>query len=252
MSSGNSKSVWIGYDPRESTAFAIAHYSIRMFDRYTPIRGVVLDELRKQHLYTRETLSRISSDGRIELIDVPSIAPGYDGRISTEHANARFLVPRLAKSGWALFVDCDVMFLDNPDKLFALADSSKALMVVHHDYAPVESTKMDGQSQTKYARKNQSSVMLINCDHPAHRKLRLHGINTLPGRDLHRFYWLDDEDIGELPPEWNYLVGVSKLPEGVKPKLVHFTRGVPDMAGYEDQEYADEWRRLRPYAVGAL
>lgn len=246
------RSIWIGFDPREATAFAVAKYSIRKDDIYMPIRGVVLDELRKRGLYTRETRSRINSDGRLELVDVPSIAPDYDGRISTQHANARFLVPFLAKTGWALFVDCDVMFLERAETLFDLADDSKALMVVHHDYAPVESTKMDGQLQTKYARKNQSSVMLIKCDHPAHRRLTLDAINTLPGRDLHRFFWLEDEEIGELPPEWNVLVGVSKLPEGVRPKLVHFTRGLPDMAGYENQEFADEWRAMVPYAVGAL
>lgn len=252
MNCAKPKSIWIGYDPREATAFAIAHYSIRMFDRYTPIRGVVLEQLRKAGLYTRETRERVNGDGRTELIDVLSITEEYDGRISTEHANARFMVPFLCKHGWALFCDCDVMFLDNPEKLFALADETKAIMVVHHDHAPTETVKMDGRVQTRYARKNQSSVMLINCDHPAHRKLTLAGVNRRPGRDLHRFYWLDDRDIGELPPEWNYLVGVSQLPDGVVPKLVHFTRGLPDMAGYEHQDYADEWRRLRPYAVGAL
>jgi hypothetical protein len=111
---------------------------------------------------------------------------------------------------------------------------------------------MDGQKQTQYPRKNQSSVMLINCDHPANKALTIEAINTLPGRDLHRFAWLDDAEIGELPVECNYLVGVSKLPDGVLPKIVHFTRGLPDMAGYENQDYAEEWRTLMPYAVGAL
>lgn len=248
----NNKSIWIGYDPRETAAFAIAAYTIRRFDRYTPIRGVVLSELRKNGFYKRETRQRVNGDGRFELIDVASIAPDYDGRLSTEHANARFFVPMLADGGWALFIDCDVMFLDNVDKLFSLAEPSKALMVVHHDYEPAETVKMDGQEQTKYKRKNQSSVMLINCDHPAHKRLTIDMLNTLPGRDLHRFCWLNDDEIGELPPEWNYLVGVSKLPTGKKPSLVHFTRGLPDMAGWESQEYAEEWRALRPYAVGAL
>lgn len=247
------RSIWIGYDPREYGAFAIAHYSIRRFDQfYLPIKGLVLDELRKQRLYTRETKQRFNEEGKLELIDVPSIAPGYNGRISTEHANARFLLPLICKTGWALFCDCDVMFRAHPDELFAMADSSKAVMVVQHDYEPAESEKMDGQVQTKYARKNQSSVMLINCEHPAHHKLTLSAVNKLPGRDLHRFFWLDDEDIGALPPEWNYLVGESKLPKGVEPKLVHFTRGLPDMAGYENCEFADEWRSLKPYAVQAL
>jgi lipopolysaccharide biosynthesis glycosyltransferase len=246
------RSIWIGFDPREATAFAVAKYSIRQFDRYIPINGVVLSNLQERGLYTREMREGINSDGRRKLIDVQSIRDDYDGAISTEHANARFLVPHLAKVGWALFVDCDVMALDNIERLFTLADPTKALMCVHHDYHPAESMKMDGQLQTDYPRKNQSSVMLINCDHPANRALTLDVVNTWPGRDLHAFKWLPRELIGELPPEWNYLVGVSKLPAGVKPSIVHFTRGLPDMAGYERQEYAHEWRAMVPRAVGAL
>lgn len=254
------RSIFLGYDSRESTAFAIARYSIRRFDRYTPIWGLVLSKLQLEGLYRRPTETKINGDGRRQLIDVLSKRDDYDGSISTEHANARFLILEIMRrwnkglipSGWALFCDCDVMFMDNPDKLFALADQSKALMCVHHDYRPKETQKMDGQLQTVYPRKNQSSVMLLNLDHPANKALTLEMVNTLPGRDLHRFAWLDGDEIGELPPEWNYLVGVSKLPDGVKPKIVHFTLGLPDMAGWEKQEYAEEWNALKPYAVGAL
>jgi hypothetical protein len=254
------KSIFIGYDPREAVAFSVAHYSIRYFDRYTPIKGVMLSRLIEDGLHTRPMEETINGDGRRQLIDVLSKREGYDGAISTEHANARFFVPEMIRrmtrgwhaGGWALFCDCDVMFMASPEELFALADSSKALMCVHHNYRPAETVKMDGQRQTAYTRKNQSSVMLINCDHPANKALTLEMLNTLPGRDLHRFCWLDDDEIGELPLEWNYLVGVSKLSDGIEPKLVHFTRGLPDMAGYENQEYADEWRALVPRAVGAL
>lgn len=254
------RSIWIGYDSREATAFAVAVHTIRRFDRYTPIFGVVLADLQERGLYRRPTRTIINGDGRQHLIDELSIRDDYDGTITTEHANARFLVRHLVKErtklgeplGWALFTDCDVMWRASPDHLFALADPSKALMCVHHDHRPTEKVKMDGQVQTIYPRKNQSSVKLINCDHPANAALTIDLFNTLPGRDLHRFCHLDDTEIGELPPEWNYLVGFSKLPEGVEPKLVHFTRGLPDMAGWENQEYADEWRRLIPYAVGAL
>lgn len=243
-------SVWIGYDPREAHAFAIARYSIRRFDRHLPIEGVVLSDLVARGLYQRPHKEAINSEGRRKLIDLLSVRADYDGGISTEHANSRFLVRELAQHGWALFVDCDVMALSNVNELSRLLDPSKALMCVNHDYRPTETTKMDGQEQTVYPRKNQSSVMLINCEHPANKRLTLEMVNTLPGRDLHRFCWLDESEIGELPPEWNYLVGVSR-PNG-KPKLVHFTRGLPDMPGYERQEYADDWRAMLPYAVGAL
>lgn len=245
------KSIWIGYDDRETVAFAIARATIRRFDSFIPIHGVILKDLVGQGLYTRETRRKINGDGRFDFVDVPSISEDYDGRLSTEHANARFFVPMLAKTGWAIFCDCDVMWKVNPEQVFELRDESKALMVVRHDYEPRESVKMDGQAQTKYPWKNSSSMMLINCDHPAHKRLTLEDLNTRPGRDLHRFYWCEEDEIGVLPPEFNYLVGVSKLPPVIVPKVIHFTRGLPDMAGWENQEYAEEWRSLKPFAVGA-
>lgn len=247
----SNQSIWIGYDSREAAAFAVAKYSIRRFDRYTPIRGVVLDQLQLAGLYTRPTREQFDSEGHRRLIDLVSIRDDYDGSISTEHANARFLVPFLAKTGWALFLDSDVMVKKNLTNLFSLARPDKAVMCVKHDYVPTEGVKMDGQSQVAYERKNWSSVVLWNCDHPANKRLTVEMVNGLPGRDLHRFCWLADDEIGELPPEWNYLVGISDL-NGKSPAIVHFTKGLPDMQGYEYQEYADEWKAMRPYAVGAL
>jgi hypothetical protein len=102
---------------------------------------------------------------------------------------------------------------------------------------------MDDQLQVRYARKNWSSLMLINHAHPANERLTVEMVNTLPGRDLHRFCWLQDDEIGALPPAWNYLVGHTK---GVcVPKLVHFTDGYPLMPGYENATYADAWRQER-------
>jgi lipopolysaccharide biosynthesis glycosyltransferase len=150
-----------------------------------------------------------------------------------------------------VFADSDILVMENISNLFACARSDKALMCVKHDYDPSTEIKMNSQIQTRYSRKNWSSVMLFNCDHPSNRKLTVKMVNTLAGRDLHRFCWLSDDEIGDLPPKWNYLVGYSKLKDE-KPALIHFTDGLPDMAGYEDQEYADHWRSFRPYAVGAL
>lgn len=240
------RSVWIGYDPREALAFSVAKYSIRRFNKHVPICGLVLDDLRRAGLYWRETTEHVNSDGRRQLRDVISDAP-----MSTEFSNSRFLVPKLAKHGWALYLDCDVVVRRNLTNLFSQGMASKAVMCVKHDHEPEETCKMDGQIQTSYSRKNWSSVVLWNCEHPANERLTIEMINTLPGRDLHRFCWLNDDEIGELPLEWNYLVGVSKM-EGSEPAIAHFTRGLPDVPGYEDQEYADEWRELRPFAVGAL
>lgn len=233
-------SIWVGFDPRETDAFAVARHSIeRWMNLPIPIRGVVLTDLRNGQLYTRPTSRR---DGR--LWDDISGAP-----MATEFACSRFLVPTLAKTGWALFMDADMLIRGDIAKLFALADPKKAVMVVKHDHRPPEGVKMDGQAQTRYARKNWSSVMLFNVDHPANRALTVDLINSVPGRDLHRFCWLEDNLIGELPAEYNYLVGHTK---GVDdPKIVHFTDGIPSMDGYGECEFADEWRaELRDWAKG--
>jgi hypothetical protein len=113
-------------------------------------------------------------------------------------------------------------------------------MVVKHDYTPRGTTKMDGQIQTDYPRKNWSSVVLWNCKHAGARYLTPHVVNTARGLHLHQFSWLDDSDIGDLDPRWNHLVG--EAPPRHDALLVHFTRGTPNMAGHEDCEFADEWR----------
>lgn len=139
-----------------------------------------------------------------------------------------------------MFSDGDVLFRSSVGHLFDNLDGAFAVYCVKHRHVPESTIKMDGQTQTQYYRKNWSSVMVFNCDHPANRRLTLEMVNTLPGRDLHRFCWLEDDEIGELGPEWNYLVGYTKnVPD---PKCVHFTSGTPDMVGYENCEYADEWR----------
>lgn len=233
------QTIYIGFDPRETDAFAVARHSInRHCNLPIPVKGVVLTDLRNGQLYTRPTSRR---DGR--LWDDISDAP-----MATEFACSRFLVPILAKTGWALFMDADMLVRRDIAKLFALADPKKAVMVVKHDHQPPEGVKMDGQAQTRYARKNWSSVMLFNCDHPANKALTVDLINSVPGRDLHRFCWLDDDLIGELPAEWNFLVGHTKGVED--PAIVHFTDGVPSMAGYGGCEFAEEWQaELRAWAA---
>jgi hypothetical protein len=225
-------SIWLGFDSREADAYAVARSSIRKVTTLPArINALVLDELRGRGLYTRPHEKREGC----RIWDVVSGAP-----CATEFSNSRFLVPHLAGSGFALFMDCDVLVRRNLRDLFDLADPSKAVQVVKHRHVPTTATKMDRQVQTTYGRKNWSSVMLFNVDHPANKGLTLEMVNTLPGRDLHAFCWLTDDLIGELPPEWNHLVG--EYPPNPNAAIAHFTLGVPSMAGYEDCEFADEWR----------
>ncbi len=228
-------SIFIGFDEREQTAFSVACHSVgRRLTRPVLVRAIVLEQLIRTGLYTRPTEKR-QVNGTWVTWDLISDAPQ-----STDHANARFLVPHLAKKGWALFMDGDILALSDLSEVFQDLDESKALYCVHHDHVPADSVKMDGQVQTRYARKNQSSMMIFNCEHEANKKLTVELVNTVPGRDLHRFCWLEDDLIGALDPAWNYLVGQTT---GVaRPKMAHFTSGIPDMPGYEMCEYADAWR----------
>lgn len=244
-------SIWIGYDQRESACYAVARASARRrMTTQIPIRGLVLKELQARRLYARpiEWHCRYTQDHRLiesQMFDVVSQAA-----MTTEFACSRFLVHHLAKSGLALFVDCDVMFRVNPMEIFKAHEQGKAVSVVKHDFRPTSTRKMDGQQQTSYSRKCWSSVMVIDCDHPANKALTIADINTRRGIELHNFYWLADEDIGELPARFNYLVGHTRLPPDQEPAVVHWTEGAPCVEGYAHAEYADEfWRELDTWAA---
>jgi hypothetical protein len=71
------------------------------------------------------------------------------------------------------------------------------------------------------------------------RALSKYALNNMSKQWLHRLLWLEDDAIGGLPDTWNWLEGFSD--PAIDPKLVHYTRGTPDMPGYEDSAYADEW-----------
>ena len=218
---------FIGYDHREHEAVRVAVDSLRRTSGIEP-ELLVADRLYASGLLTRPT------DYRGQDYDLLSNAPA-----STRFAISRFLVPILCPSGWALFTDCDMVFLRDVHELLYLADPHKAVSVVQHRHEPVEREKMLGLVQTKYPRKNWSSVMLFNCDHPANRRLSLWDVNHRPGRDLHGFYWLADDEIGELPVEWNWLVGVQPKPHN--PAIAHFTLGGPWFDEWPMAEHDEIW-----------
>jgi len=246
------ETIFLGWDSRERDAWAVARYTLlHHLKRPVPVKTLSLGALYEQGLYSRPTKN--TANGR--LIDVLSARPGYDGQMSTEHANARFFVPYLAgRKGWALFADGDVLFRDDVSEVFNFLDERKALYCVKHEHRPIGTKKMDGCVQTRYERKNWSSFMIFNCDHPANQYPRfdLDLLNQRPGRDLHGFCWLHDDEIGSLDLRWNYLVGHNDANQCSNPIMVHFTSGVPDMPGYENCEYADEWRKMRDYYLGQM
>lgn len=236
-----SRSIWIGYEPREIDALHVCAESIKShWSEEIPLYTIDLTKLRQRGVYQRPTEYR---DGK--LFDVISDAP-----MSTEFAISRFFLPHLAPETdqWALFMDCDMLIRADIAQLFEAANHQKAIQVVKHEPSKFAAgIKMDGQEQTIYSRKNWSSVMLWNLHHPAHRRLTMFALNQWAGRALHNFAWIEDDSwIGELPSHWNHLVGVD--PESDQAKIAHFTLGIPRMKGYENSEFADEWRSYLPDA----
>lgn len=221
--------VFIGFDPREQDAYAVAEDSLkRRATMDIDVRPIGLEQL------------NLLADRPIERRDGQLWCPISGAPMSTEFAIARFAVPLLCRTPWAVFMDCDMLVRADIRELLNLRDSRCAVQVVKHKHEAVAGTKMDGQVQTVYARKNWSSVILWNMAHPTNARYSLVKLMAWPGRDLHAFKWLSDHEIGELPGEWNHLIGVN--PCNPAAKIAHFTLGIPSMRGYENSEFADEWR----------
>lgn len=214
--------VYVGYDTREDIAYQVCEHSIKRRNGKTEVQALKQSDLRAQGLYTRE----------------------IDKLSSTEFTFTRFLIPHLQNyEGWAVFCDCDFVWKISPSELEQFCDDSKAVVCVQHDYTPEEGTKMDGQAQLLYPRKNWSSMVLWNCGHPKNKYLTPEIVNTQTGKHLHRFSWLDDDDIGELPYEYNWLVGWYTETETRKPKILHYTEGGPWFENYRECDYADVWKK---------
>jgi hypothetical protein len=209
--------VFIGYDPRESVAFyTLAHSILRRAS--TPVSIAPLMRSQLKDVYRRER-------GPTE---------------STEFSLTRFLVPLLSGfRGWSLFMDCDMLCRSDLAELTAFIDRNpgKAMLVCKHDYVPKTERKFLNQVQTKYARKNWSSLMIFNNERC--KALSEAYVNSAPGLDLHRFAWIDDSQIGELPLEWNWLVGEYEY--NADAKIVHYTLGGPYFEEYRDCDYAAQW-----------
>lgn len=211
--------VFIGFDPHETVAHHVLASSIqRLSSVPVAIAQIALHQLRDDFNRPRHELQ------------------------SNDFSFSRWLVPHLCNySGWALWLDCDMLFFDDIAKLWALRDNRYAVQVVKHKHVPRETTKYLGNQQTAYERKNWSSVMLMNC--AKCRKLTADYVEIAPGLDLHQFKWLPDGEIGELPHEWNYLVGYDTLDTLAEPvKNAHFTIGGPYFREYYDCEFAKDWR----------
>ena len=211
--------VYIGYDPREAVAFHVcANSIIRNASQPVSIVPVALN-LFKDY-------SETHTDG------------------SNHFIYTRFLVPHLQEyTGWAIFIDGDMVVQGDIAELWNLRNPYMDVQVVKHDYKTRMPVKYLGARNEDYPRKNWSSVILWNCNSFPNRKLTPEFIQKSTGSELHRFSWLDDERVGELPQEWNW------LPDEYGPnpaaKLLHYTLGTPCFHEFADTPQGSEWHRER-------
>jgi lipopolysaccharide biosynthesis glycosyltransferase len=207
--------LYVGYDEREAIAYHVfCHSVIKNTSIPVKITPLVLSQLKEFN----ETHQDRSND----------------------FVYSRFLTPYLNEfDGWAIFADGDMICQADLKELIGMADPNKALMVVKHDYQTKASIKYLGNINENYPRKNWSSVMLWNCSHPKHKILTPEFVSNQTGKFLHRFSWLDDNDIGELPVEWNWLA--CEYEKNTDAKLIHYTLGTPCFKDFRDTDMAEIW-----------
>ena len=231
--------IYIGYDEREHDAFEVLVHSIKKHAS-KPITIIPLkqDKLRAAGLYSR--LHHTDNDGQFW--------DSVDGRpFSTQFSFTRFLVPALNQyEGLALFMDCDMLVRSDIWEVFDYCtDPKRAVYTVFHKYNPDKGLKLDNKIQQSYSKKNWSSFVVYNCDHPIHLDLTSFDVSRKSGRYLHTFGWLNQPIyFGEIPEKWNWLDHHSS--ENIEAKNVHFTTGGPWYTHWKasrdaDEKYASEW-----------
>jgi lipopolysaccharide biosynthesis glycosyltransferase len=220
--------VFIGFDSHEVVAFHVLAHSIHArASQPVTIAPLMLTQLRDVFRRERNNIQ------------------------TTEFSFSRFLVPYLSNyEGWSMFCDCDMLMLDDIAKLWALRDERFAVQVVKHEHVPREDIKFLNQPQSKYPKKNWSSVMLFN--NAKCRALTPEYANTATGLELHQFKWLNDDGlIGEIPHRWNHLVDYDPSAPAEELSLIHYTEGGPYFENYKSCGYADLWFREREAMLAA-
>jgi len=207
--------VFVGYDPSQQIAYDVLEYSI-LKHASEPVEVIAIDA-EKIEGWNRE----------------------LDPLQSTPFTYTRFLVPYLmGYEGIGLFIDSDMLALDDITPVFHLPMEGLALRVRKHEYNPSETVKMGGKVQTTYPRKNWSSMMLMNT--PELKLWNLESVSTWTGKQLHRFEGVPDEAIGDIPEEYNVLDHMTG-----PTRLLHYTSGGPWLKGCEDCDHNELWQQYR-------
>lgn len=205
----------LGFDQREAIAYHVFCQSVlekvSRPVRFLPLVRGSLSEYQEKH-----------SDG------------------SNSFTYSRFLCPYLmGHRGHAIYVDGDMVCNADIAELWDLRDASKAVQVIKHNYLTKADKKYFGNKNENYPRKNWSSVVIWNCEHPKNRILTPEFIDGKSGAFLHRFSWLDDDEIGDLPVEWNWLA--TEYESNSSAKIIHYTLGTPCFQEYAKSEMAETW-----------
>jgi lipopolysaccharide biosynthesis glycosyltransferase len=211
--------VFVGYDPREAIAYHTCVNSI-IRNSTSPVAIVPVA------LNLFEDYAETHTDG------------------SNHFIYTRFLVPYLMDyQGWAIFIDGDMIVRGDITELWNTRDYTKDAMVVKHDYKTRMKEKYLGSPNEDYPRKNWSSVILWNCNAMRNRQLTPEFVQKSTGAFLHRFSWIEDDRLGELPKEWNWLPDEY----GANPdaKLLHYTLGTPCFDEFKDTPMNEHWHRER-------
>ena len=203
--------IFIGYDHRERAATNVLIDSIYQKSSVpVSITPLINSQLENQNLFYRKR----------------------DKNQSTDFSFTRFLVPKLmGYKGWAIFMDCDMLCRLDISRLWSLREEDKAVLCVKHNHIPKSDKKFLGERQTKYQKKNWSSLILFNCKRCS--ALTVDYVNKASGLELHQFKWLnDDSEIGGIDDfGWNFLVDVQEFPKHQKEidqiSLLHWTLGGP-------------------------
>lgn len=166
---------------------------------------------------------------------------------------SRFLVPHICDySGYAIFVDgADMIVNDDLANLWEYRSGWHAVQVVKHDYKTQHSRKYVGTemeaANADYPRKNWSSVILWDCGHYMNRCLTPEYVEKQSGAFLHRFGWLPDDRIGDLPAEWNWLA--DEYGVNTAARILHWTAGIPAIRAYAQSPHAQAWFRQSANSV---
>ena len=136
----------------------------------------------------------------------------------TDFTFSRFLPPALSGyQGKSVFLDADMLMLGDVSELFDLATDEHSVWVV--------------KNEKKF---EWPSLMVFNNDQC--RNLTPDFIEDETNNPAD-FTWA--ESVGELPAEWNFLVGYDQV--GALPKLIHYNAGIPGFAETVSFDFSKEW-----------